>query len=166
MAAKQPGKRAVLAHHMAMVMSAETVDDLEHEFQTGRAALEALYGGWMNALYRRAADRLHYDAVIPRGLALADEHPLGHLLPRFNTRNRHLSIGDQWFRVGRGGNTTGVRYAWTYATEWARGALISNGLSDKTAKGVLDWWSKYPHRALQVLIAAQDPAPQDGETGR
>lgn len=87
------------------------------------------------------------------GRRICDAHPLGHFVPRFGPK-RLLQVCGESRHIYKGGNSTGVRYAWHDANEWAKGVLRENGLSDETANQVMNCWSRSPHRALRYLEAA------------
>jgi hypothetical protein len=98
---------------------------------------------------------------IQRGVEICDLHPHGRLVPRLGAR-RLLTVADETYRVGNGQNSTGVRYCWHYAGEWAKGVLRANGMSQRAAYAIWEGWSDYPHRVLRTIDAAlagelQDP---------
>lgn len=105
-----------------------------------------------------------YKVRIEAGNRICVAHPHGHYVPRFEGgRSRKLTICGQTYSVGRGGNSTGVRYAWHYAGDWAKGLLIENGFSVRAAYRIWESWGDYPHRALAIVEDAlagkiSDPA--------
>lgn len=110
---------------------------------------------------------------IEAGQTLCDASPLGGYVPKLVGRD--LVVCDERYRVGRGQNSTGVRYAWTSAEHFAIEVLKRNGLSQRAAHAVWDQWGSYPHRCLKTVEKAlqggyKDP-PMDelilgSETGR
>jgi hypothetical protein len=93
---------------------------------------------------------------------ICDAHPHGRFVPRFGTR-RLLTVCGETFRVGHGQNSTGIRYAWHDAQQWAEQVLRDNGLSRRAAYGVWSTAFDYPHRALAVIddaLAGRLPDPR------
>ena len=102
---------------------------------------------------------------IAEGKRICDAHPNGRFVPRFGARRR-LTVCGKSCRVGVGGNSTGVRYAWADAQEWAEGVLRENGFSKRAAHAVYEWAFGYPHRALQtveIALAGKLPDPPFNE---
>lgn len=128
-----------LSEHLQTIRSAEDSEALEEAF---RATFE----------FRspRTKERLRR-AVFERGLELCSYAEHGSLVPRWESRRRRLHVAGENYRVVHGGNSTGIRYAWHDATEWARGVLRHRGIDEETINAILDWWRDYPHRALQAL---------------
>lgn len=91
---------------------------------------------------------------IEAGRRICDAHPDGRFVPRFGP-GRNLTVCDESYRVGRGQNSTGVRYAWHFAEAWARDVLLQNGLSHRAAHGVWGCAFDYPHRALVIVGKAR-----------
>lgn len=88
---------------------------------------------------------------IASGQRICAAHPLGFYAPHFGQR-RQLSVCKETYRVGRGQNSTGVRYVWHGAGEWAKDVLVRNGFSIRAAHRVWDGgWDTYPHRVLTVV---------------
>jgi hypothetical protein len=91
---------------------------------------------------------------IEAGKRLVAQHPLGFYVPRLEER-RHLRVCGETYKVGRGGNSTGVRYCWHYAGEWTMKVLRERGFSVRAAHSVWDGsWSDYPHRSLATVEKA------------
>lgn len=128
-----------LSEHIENIRSADTPDALEKAF---RATFDQFRP--------RTIARLHR-AVIERGLELCQRSKRGALVPRWDGRHRRLHVAGQSYRVVHGGNSTGIRYAWHDAKEWARGVLREQNLDEDTIEIVLEWWREYPHRALRAL---------------
>lgn len=98
---------------------------------------------------------------IEAGERICDADPNGRFVPRFGPRRRLTVCGEE-YRVATGGNSTGVRYAWTYAEEWATRVLRENGFSKRAAHMVWGCAFDYPHRALGVVkeaLAGKLPDP-------
>lgn len=87
------------------------------------------------------------------GDAICRAHPNGRYVPYFGA-GRKLTVCEEVYRVGRGGNSTGVRYAWYDAKMWAVDVLKRNGLSQRAAHSIWDNWSSYPHRCLTTVEEA------------
>ncbi len=99
---------------------------------------------------------------IESGRRICDAHQHGRFVPRFGGR-RLLTVCGETYRVARGYNSAGVRYAWHYATEWATGVFAANGLNKRAASLILDTALNYPHRALGVVgdaLAGKLPMPR------
>lgn len=94
------------------------------------------------------------------GRAICDSHPLGRFVPRFGPR-RVLSVCGESYKVGHGQNSTGVRYVWHYAEEFAIAVLRENSLSRRCAAAVWDCWNDYPHRCLQIVEDGLDGKMED-----
>lgn len=96
------------------------------------------------------------------GEAICRAHPNGRFVPTFGPR-RVLQVCGETYKVGRGGNSTGVRYVWTYAQFWAVDVLKANGLSQRAAYRIWDCWGNYPHRCLPIIadaLAGKIPDPE------
>ena len=133
--------------------AATTPDELEAAFQRDRTYQKHHF----QSRGMRAIEKVR----IEEGIRLCDRHPHGHLVPRYGHRRR-LEIGGETYRVARGGNSTGVRYAWAYAEGWAIDAMIRAGLSRKAAHMVWGSFRDYPHRALKTVeeaMAGRIPDP-------
>lgn len=87
------------------------------------------------------------------GLAICAAHPNGRFVPMWGP-GRKMTMFGETYRVGRGGNSTGVRYAWRYAGEWAMGLMRQNGLPVRASHRVWANWGQYPHRCLSTIAAA------------
>jgi len=134
--------------------AATTFTELEAAFQKDRTYQRF---GWQSR-GMSAIERVR----VEEGLRLCSEHPHGHLVPRHGPRRR-LEVCGGTYRVARGENSTGVRYAWAYAEGWAIDAMMRGGLSRKAAHMVWGSFRDYPHRALQVVeeaMAGHIPDPE------
>lgn len=140
-----------LAEYLDGMRAAATADDLETAIQ---APFKHSFCGrtWSTICKVR----------VEAGERICAAHPLGIYVPRFGPR-RLLTVCGEAYKVGRGGNSTGVRYAWHYAGEWAKGLLIENGFSKRAAHRIWDSWSEYPHRALEKVEAARAGGMPDPE---
>ncbi|WP_430912865.1 hypothetical protein [Methylobacterium sp. sgz302541] len=138
---RSTGIKAATAQHVAALASASTPAEIESAFQ---AALNDL------GRYRSSRHRPIHAAMVARGLELCAAHPRGGFVPRFGA-GRRLHVRGEVYRVGRGQNSTGVRYVWAYAERWARARMEDGGLSITASKRVWGSWSDYPHRALRVI---------------
>jgi hypothetical protein len=99
---------------------------------------------------------------IAKGIEICDAHPLGKFVPRFGP-GRKLTVCGETYKVGRGGNSTGVRYAWHYAGEWAMSILRREGFSVQAANRIWEGWRDYPHRCLAIVekaVAGEIPDPE------
>lgn len=91
-------------------------------------------------------------ARIAKGLEICDTHPHGRLVPRLN--GRLLSVCGETYKTGRAHNSTGQRYVWHSAGEFAKSVMIRNGLSIRAANQIWGHWSAYPHRCLRIVDEA------------
>lgn len=89
---------------------------------------------------------------IERGLAICEAHRHGRYVPRMIGRT--LVVCGENYKVGRGMNSTGIRYVWHSAEQFATATLMKYGLSRRAAHGIWDCWSTYPHRCLDVVQEA------------
>ncbi len=89
---------------------------------------------------------------LEHGLAICDKHQHGLLVPRLD--GRLLTVCGESYRVGRGMNSTGARYVWHSAGEFAKGVLLRNGLSRRAASRIWGSCSDYPHRCLPIIDEA------------
>lgn len=101
-------------------------------------------------------------ARIAAGEKIVDAHPHGRFVPRFGDR-RALTVCGEEYKVGRGGNSTGVRYAWASAKSFAVDVLMRNGFSRVAAHYVWDGFSDYPHRCLETVRRALNGEYPDPE---
>ena len=129
------------------VNAAKTSEDLEFRFQEFLVA-------WRNR-GNRSVDKLTRDIVEQRGRELAGLSPLGRFIPAFGPR-RALTVCGEKYTVAKGGNSTGVRYAWCYAKEWAVEVMKKNDFpfDDDVLNIVWSWALSYPHRALLAMEKA------------
>lgn len=88
--------------------------------------------------------------IMERALAICDEHRDRHFVPRLDGRS--LTVCGETYRMGRGMNSTGVRYVWHVAGEFAKDVLQRNGFSRRAASRI---WSEasgdYSHRCLAAI---------------
>ncbi|WPE19907.1 hypothetical protein [Shinella zoogloeoides] len=101
-------------------------------------------------------------ARIEAGYRLVDAHEHGRFVPRFGA-GRKLQVCGETCGVGRGYNSTGVRYVWHAAGEWAMSLMRKNGLSIRASHRVWDQWRDYPHCCLAVIeksLAGEIPDPK------
>ncbi len=90
---------------------------------------------------------------IEAGNRICAAHPNGQFVPHYNSR-RELTLCGQTYRVGRGQNSTGIRYSWHAAETWAKNILHTHGFSKRAAYRIWDRWTDYPHRCLAIVDAA------------
>jgi hypothetical protein len=87
--------------------------------------------------------------------------PNGKFVPMFGPR-RKLTLCGHTYGVGYGQNSSGERYVWTYAEEWAVKVLREHGFGVRASHLIWDNAGSYPHRALQCIeeaLAGQHPDP-------
>jgi len=135
------GTEMNLRQYLDGIHAATTADELE-------AALQApfrhpFHGRTWSAICK---------ARIERGAAICAVHPNGRFVPRMDGRS--LSVCGETYRVGRGYNSTGARYVWHSAGEFAKAVLKRNGLSSRAATRIWGCWGSYPHRCLALIDAA------------
>lgn len=143
-----------LEPYLEGMRSATTPDELEAAFQKDHTYRK--HGFQSRGM--RAIEKVR----IEEGIRLCSQHPHGHLVPKYGPRRR-LEISGETYRVGKGENSTGVRYVWAYAEDWAIDAMMRGGLSRKAAHMVWDSFRTYPHRALRTVeraMAGELPDPQ------
>lgn len=141
--------------YLAGMEAANTVAELE-------AAIQIPF----KHLYRGAQWERIRAVRIRKGYEIVAAHPLGRFVPCFlGGRSRALTVCGETFKVGRGGNSTGVRYAWHYAGEWAQEVLRRNGFTKRAASRVWDYGLDYPHRVLAVVELAVAGGIPDPELG-
>lgn len=145
---------ADLEPYLDGMRAAETPEALEKAFQRDTMYMRFGY----NSRGMKLIDKVRVEA----GVKLCEAHPNGWFVPRYGP-NRRLEVCGETYRVGRGGNSTGVRYAWAYAESWAIGHMVRNGLSLKAAHSVWSSFRDYPHRALLTVVeglAGKLPDPE------
>ncbi|MCA0214776.1 MAG: hypothetical protein LCH79_16555 [Proteobacteria bacterium] len=135
-------KKMTLTQYLAGIEGATTAEELEAAIQ---APFKHAYHGRTWARISRAR--------VERGEAICTAHPLGRFVPHLGDR-RQLTVCGETYKVARGYNSTGVRYSWHYAKEFAVGVLMRNGLSQRAAHAVWDQWGNYPHRCLETIEQA------------
>ena len=128
-----------LAEYLDGINSAETAEALE-------AAIQAPF---KHAFTGPTWSRI-CKARIARGNVICAASPHARFVPTFDAR-RKLTVCGETYKVGRGGNSTGVRYAWCSAEHFAVDVLKRNGLSQRAAHAILGEWSTYPHRCLATV---------------
>lgn len=133
------GEKMTLAGFIAGLEAAQTAEELE-------AAIRA---DFKHSFHGPTWSRI-CKARIAAGVRICAAHPNGRYVPVLGDR-RQLSVLGQTYRVGRGQNSTGVRYAWHYAKEWAVGLIVGAGLPVRAAHRIWDSWSDYPHRCLAIV---------------
>jgi len=132
-------KKMRLSDYLSGMQAAQTAQELE-------AAIQAPYKHAFSGPTWTRISKVR----VERGLAICADHPLGHLVPKMV--GRVLMVGDKAHMVGRGQNSTGVRWAWTSAMEFAVAHMRADGVTQRAAHLVWDAWaSQYPHRCLAVL---------------
>lgn len=134
------------------------------EAATTVATLEAAIQAPFTHKFRgRVWERIS-DVRIRKGYKIVAAHPLSRFVPHFGGgRSRTLTVCGETFKVGRGGNSTGVRYAWHYAGEWAKEVLQRNGFTKRAAERLWGCGRDYPHRLLAVIelaVAGGIPDPE------
>jgi hypothetical protein len=140
-----------LADYLGGMRSATTAEELDAAIQ---APFKHPYRGrtWSQICRVR----------IEVGERIVASHSHGFYVPHLGER-RLLTVCGQTYKVGRGQNSTGIRYAWHYAGDWAKVVLSKNGFSKRAANRLWDSdWQDYPHRALGVVasaLAGQIPDP-------
>lgn len=144
-----------LDDYLEGMRAATTVEELE-------AAIQAPF---KHSFRGRTWSRI-CDVRIARGYELIDAHPHGRFVPRYaGGRGRRLALCGEEYRVGRGGNSTGVRYCWHAAGVWAMAILQREGFSVRASHRIWEWWGEYPHRVLKVIDAALAGEIPDPEIG-
>ena len=125
-----------LTEHLQLIQSSPSARELEKRFQ------ETL------RLYRWRTQGRIIRAVQRRGAELVAASPAGFYVPQLGRRRRMWLCGEE-YSVGYGQNSTGERYSWEYAKQWALSTMRKHKVPPATAKHIMDWWGHYPHRALQ-----------------
>lgn len=98
------------------------------------------------------------------GFAICDAHLNGRFVPRLD--GGILTICGEYYRVGRGRNSTGIRYAWHAAGAFAKDVLQRNGFSRRAASRIWDTWDGYPHRCLAIINDALNGQLRDPPVNR
>ena len=142
-----------IAEHLAAMERAMTADELEDAIQT--APPHPFEG---RTWARISAVRIR------KGIEICDAHPHGQFVPRLGPRRR-LEVCGETFRVGRGQNGAGARYAWHDAGQWAMGILQREGFSVRAAHRIWGGWRDYPHRVLGTIGEALAGNISDPELG-
>lgn len=140
-----------LTEYLDGMRASRTADELE-------AAIQAPY---KHAFHGRTWTRIS-KVQIEAGERICDAAPNGRFVPRYETRRRRLTVCGEDYRVGKGYNSAGTRYVWSYAKDWARDILLAEGFSKRAFHAVWSWAFTYPHRALRAAekaLAGQLPDP-------
>lgn len=88
---------------------------------------------------------------IETGERIVAAHPLGKYVPHFGAR-RLLTVCGETYKVGRGQNSTGVRYCWHAAGVWVQDVLRRQGWSVRAAYRMWEGgWHDYPHRSIALV---------------
>lgn len=130
-----------LAEYLEGMRQATTADELEAAIQA--PFKHSFHGRTWSAICK---------VRIERGVAICDEHPNGRFVPRMN--GRALTVCGEKYGVGRGNNSTGVRYVWHSAAEFTKAILKRNGFSTRAASRIWECWRDYPHRCLGLIESA------------
>lgn len=99
---------------------------------------------------------------IEAGERICATHPNGQFVPQLGVR-RWLTVCGEAYRIGNGQNSTGVRYCWLAAKEWALGILAKHGFGKRASSAIWDSALNYPHRSLKVVadaLAGKLPDPR------
>lgn len=124
------------------------------ERATTAAELDAAIKAPFKHLFRGPVWSRICNVRIRRGVEIVQAHPLGRYVPQFGER-RVLTVCGEPMRVPRGGNSTGVRYVWHGAGEWAMNILRREGFTVTASHRMWDGgWNDYPHRCLSIAEAA------------
>lgn len=93
---------------------------------------------------------------VEAGRQIVAAHPHAFYIPRFGERRLLECCGDT-YKVGRGQNSTGVRYLWHYAGEWAQDRLHQHGFGIRAAYRMWEGgWRDYPHRCIALVDEVLD----------
>lgn len=137
-----------LSEYLGGLRQASTAEELE-------AAIQAPYKHAFHGRTWTTICKVRTDV----GNAIVAAHPLGKFVPRMI--GRRLTVVGETYGVSRGGNSTGVRYAWHAAGEFAKSVLKRHGFTTRAASRIWDSWSDYPHRCLAVVEKALAGGYQD-----
>ena len=140
-----------LTDYLDGMRAATTADELE-------AAIRAPFKHSFHGRTWSAICKVRVDA----GNRIVAAHPNGRFVPRFDARRRLAVCGEE-YKVGRGQNSTGVRYVWHSAGDWTKRVLMGNGLSARASHRIWEEWSNYPHRCLSTIesaLAGKIPDPE------
>lgn len=135
------GKKMKLTDYLAGILAATTAEELDF----------ALKMPFKHAFRGRTWTRI-CNARIEAGAAICEAHPNRQYVPRMV--GRRLTVCGETCGVGRGGNSTGVRYAWADVESFAKSVLKRKGFSTRAAAQIWDCWSDYPHRCLKIIETA------------
>lgn len=102
---------------------------------------------------------------IAAGQRIVAAHRHGRFVPQLGSRHLLTVCGDT-YRVAYGQNSTGVRYAWHDAMEFAVATLGRNGIGVRASHQVWDTAFDYPHRALSILVDFFAGKVRDPKLGR
>lgn len=128
-----------LTEYLAGFEAAVTVDDLEKAIQ---APFKHQFRGptWSRICTARKI----------AGQRIVDSHLFSRYVPRFGA-GRILTVCGETYRVGRGQNSTGVRYVWYYAKEFFLEVVQRNGIGVRASHQIWDTAFDYPHRTITIL---------------
>lgn len=141
-----------LSEYLDGMRSATTADDLE-------AAIQAPFKhGFRGRTWSQICK-----VRIETGDRIVAAHPHAFYIPRYGER-RILTCCGETYKVGRGQNSTGVRYTWHAAGVWAKARLRENGFGIRAANRLWDNnWHDYPHRCIAFVdkvLAGEMPDPE------
>lgn len=145
------GKRAKLSEYLSNMAAAETPEALEAILQSGFA--HSFSGPTWSRICK---------CRVETGEKICESHPLGKYVPRYST-GRRLTLLGETYKVPNGGNSTGVRYAWHDAGQWAKNILREHGFSRRAAHRIWERCLDYPHRAIGLIekaLAGEIPDPE------
>lgn len=132
-----------LADYLDGLRAATTAEELEAALQA--PFIHAYHGRVWNQISKVREDV---------GFAICARHPHGRFVPTWGP-GRKMTLFGETYRVARGGNSTGVRYAWHAAGQWAMGLMQREGLTVRASHRVWDTWAQYPHRCLAIIENAR-----------
>lgn len=131
-----------LEEYLAGMEAAQTCEELE----------AAIHMPFRHTYRGRTWNRICKVRIVA-GERIVAANPNGRFVPHFGA-GRRLTVCGESYRVGRGGNSTGVRYSWHHAGEWAMAILRREGFSIRAAHRIWDGWDQYPHRCLATVAKA------------
>lgn len=90
---------------------------------------------------------------VERARVIIDEHVHSKFVPRI--QGRTVTVCGETYGMGKGMNSTGVRYVWHSAGQFAKDVLRRNGFSQRAASRI---WQEasgdYPYRCLTIIDEA------------
>ncbi len=138
-----------LSDYLSGMRAATTAEDLEGAI---RAPYKHSFSGRSWATISRVR--------VEKGIEICAAHRLSRFVPRIEG-NKLIVCGES-YKIGRGHNSTGVRYVWHYAEQFVRDVLTRNGLSQRGVTEIWGWIGSYPHRCLAAVekaLAGEFPDP-------